>query len=385
MNVRPIPSSLTKSLRAARAASFAATQPGYVSSLLHATQELHSAPYDIALAAADRAFGQLQGALQTVPEADNVMTMLRRQEAVASAQLDGVQASLLDVLDAEAALLPMGAMRDVAEVRALYAALAEPGAGPWSERMLHVHDHLLRGIGERAIGYRKARTWLGVSGATIEEASYVPPAPQEIPLLLGEWQLFVDQPTTQHPLLKLAVAYAQLETIQPFLEGNGRTQRWFLQQYLVSAGLLSAPVLQWSEQLRGRSVVLMHARHAALNAYELQNWITAFLENLRRAALTTAAQICTVNNLYANHRRVIATEFGRVTSQALLVLDALIAQPMLNIKDIISLTGTSFPAANELARRLQRAGILAEVTGNARNRRFRYVAYVRSFIPDAAH
>jgi Fic family protein len=385
MTVRPVSSSLTKSLRAARAASFAAAQPGYVSSLLHAAQELDSAPYDIALASADRALGQLHGALQTVQEAQSITALLRRQEAVASGQLDSVQASLLDILDAEAGLLPMGSSRDVAEARALHLALGESATGPWSERVLHVHDHLLRGIGERAAGLRKARTWLGVSGATIEEASYVPPAPQEIPLLMGEWQLFLDQPQKLHPLLKLAIGYAQFEIIHPFSEASGRSLRWFLQQFLVSSGLLPTAALQWSEQLRSRSVPLPHASHALRNAHERELWITAFLENLKGASLATCKQICAANDLSNQHRRSIATEFGRVTSQALRVLDALLAQPMLTVKDIISLTATSFPAANELAQRLERSGILVEVTGNARNRRFRYAAYVRSFIPNAVY
>jgi hypothetical protein len=47
---------------------------------------------------------------------------------------------------------------------------------------------------------------------------------------------------------------------------------------------------------------------------------------------------------------------------------------------VIELTGTTFPAANELTGRFVRAGLLTEITGHARNRRFRYAPYVRIFL-----
>jgi hypothetical protein len=55
---------------------------------------------------------------------------------------------------------------------------------------------------------------------------------------------------------------------------------------------------------------------------------------------------------------------------------------MVDIKGVIELTGVTFPAANDLVRRFERAGLLVEVTGNARNRRFRYAPFVRIFLDD---
>jgi hypothetical protein len=42
-------------------------------------------------------------------------------------------------------------------------------------------------------------------------------------------------------------------------------------------------------------------------------------------------------------------------------------------------TGTGFAAANQLVARMTDMGILREITGNARNRRFRYEPYVQLF------
>ena len=50
--------------------------------------------------------------------------------------------------------------------------------------------------------------------------------------------------------------------------------------------------------------------------------------------------------------------------------------------EIQQLTGTSYAAANQLVARMCDIGILREMTGYSRNRRFRYDAYVRLFTDD---
>jgi Fic family protein len=61
------------------------------------------------------------------------------------------------------------------------------------------------------------------------------------------------------------------------------------------------------------------------------------------------------------------------------VLEALFDRPIMSVSDIERLTGTTYPAANNLVARLVQIGVLAEMTGYARNRRFRYEPYVRLF------
>ncbi len=61
------------------------------------------------------------------------------------------------------------------------------------------------------------------------------------------------------------------------------------------------------------------------------------------------------------------------------VLEMLYNKPIVAVADVASLNGTSFAAANTLMVRLEQLGILNEVTGFARNRRFRYEPYVRLF------
>jgi hypothetical protein len=53
------------------------------------------------------------------------------------------------------------------------------------------------------------------------------------------------------------------------------------------------------------------------------------------------------------------------------------------VKDVRGLIGTTFAGANQILQRLVDLKILAEITGQARHRRFRYDAYVRLFDEEA--
>jgi hypothetical protein len=52
-------------------------------------------------------------------------------------------------------------------------------------------------------------------------------------------------------------------------------------------------------------------------------------------------------------------------------------------RDVQALLGITFAGANQIVSRLAALGLLTEITGNARNRRFRYEPYVRVFMEDA--
>jgi Fic family protein len=66
------------------------------------------------------------------------------------------------------------------------------------------------------------------------------------------------------------------------------------------------------------------------------------------------------------------------------VLERLFDRPILSVADVQALTGTTYAAANTLVARLVKLGILLEMTGQARHRRFRYEPYVRLFADEPA-
>ena len=68
------------------------------------------------LSQADRALGRLDGSTDTLPNPDLFVFMYVRKEAVLSSQIEGTQASLLDLLEFEAHPLERRRIKDVYEV-----------------------------------------------------------------------------------------------------------------------------------------------------------------------------------------------------------------------------------------------------------------------------
>ena len=80
------------------------------------------------------------------------------------------------------------------------------------------------------------------------------------------------------------------------------------------------------------------------------------------------------------HRGAITETLGRAAGNGHRVLESLFERPIVSVAEVRELTGTSFAAANQLVARMTDLGILREITGYSRNRRFRYDPYVRLFI-----
>jgi predicted transcriptional regulator len=83
--------------------------------------------------------------------------------------------------------------------------------------------------------------------------------------------------------------------------------------------------------------------------------------------------------LRESHWALITDELGRGAGNGHRVLEYLFEHPIVSVNELCKLTGTTYPAANQMVDRLVDIGILLEITGRVRNRRFRYEPYVDLF------
>jgi Fic family protein len=339
------------------------------------------------LSRADLNLGRLDGAIQTLPDADLFVFMYVRKEAVLSSQIEGTQSSLDDVLAAEAQILSADRPRDVREVlnyiRAMSGGLERLTTLPVSVRLLReLHAELLRGVrgANRDPGeLRRTQNWIGPGGAPLSEAVFVPPPPHEVPRVLGEWEKFLHSDEPVPLLIKIGLAHAQFETIHPFLDGNGRIGRLLITLLLCERNVLQRPVLYLSHYFRRNRQAYYEKLQAIRDAGAWEGWIAFFLTAVAEVAAEAATTAGRILALREHDRSLVTSHFGRGTGSALKVLESLFARPIVSVADVMELTGTTFPAANTLVMKLVRHGVLEEITGQSRNRRFRYGAYVRIF------
>jgi Fic family protein len=210
------------------------------------------------LSQADRALGRLDGSIQTLPNPDLFVFMYVRKEAVLSSQIEGTQSSLQDVLAAEAKIFSADRPQDADEVinyvRAMNYGLERLSELPVSVRLIReIHARLLenvRGAHLTPGELRTSQNWVGPSGCTLGEATFVPPPPHEVAAHLGALEQFLHADARLPLLAKIGLAHVQFETIHPFLDGNGRVGRLLISFLLCEQRVLLKPVLYLSHYFK---------------------------------------------------------------------------------------------------------------------------------------
>jgi len=339
------------------------------------------------LSDADRALGRLDGSVLTLPNPDLFVFMYVRKEAVLSSQIEGTQSSLQDLLAAEAQVLDPDRPRDVDEVvnyvRAMNHGLSRLSELPVSVRLIReIHAELLAGVrgGNLRPGeLRQSQNWIGPMGSTLATATFVPPPHHLVPEALSGLERFLHDADDLPPLVRIALAHVQFETIHPFLDGNGRVGRLLTTFLLTERGVLHKPVLYLSHYFRRHRQAYYDHLQAVRDAGAWELWLRFFLRGVVDVAAEATVTARNILLLRESHRNAISDGLGRGAANGHRTLDALFDRPIVAVADVQAWTGTTYAAANAMVARLVDLGILEEFTGHARNRRFRYAPYIALF------
>jgi Fic family protein len=341
----------------------------------------------VLLSAADRALGRLDGSIEALPNAELFVFMYVRKEAVLSSQIEGTQASLGDVLAVEAQLFDPTRPDDTEEilnyVAALNYGLDRLATLPLSLRLVReIHARLMQGVrGQHATPgeFRRSQNWIGPPGATLKNATFVPPTPKDLPDLLGAFEGYLHIQDNIPLLIRLGLIHAQFETLHPFLDGNGRMGRLLITFCLCQQAALAKPVLYLSHYMkRHRSRYYDHLQSVRDHG-DWEGWLKFFLigvSEVANEAVDTARKIVQMREA---DRQTLIDNLGRGTANGLKLLESLYQRPIFTVATVSGLLGVSSQAANTLTDRFQELGLVSEITGNKRNRVFRYDTYVALF------
>lgn len=350
----------------------------------------HQGKLQALLSQADRALGRLDGSITTLPNPDLFVMMYVRKEAVLSSQIEGTQSSLQDLLAAEAKIFSASTPGDVNEVinyvKAMNFGLDRLKSLPVSVRLIReIHEILLtdvRGSHATPGEIRRSQNWIGPAGCTLSEATFVPPPPAEIPEALGQWERFLHANDDLPILTKIGLAHAQFETIHPFLDGNGRLGRLLITFLLVEHGVLQKPVLYLSHYFKRHRQTYYDRLQNIRDRGDWEAWLSFFFQGVAEVSNEAAQTARRVLQLRETHRQAITEHLGRAAGNGHKLLEHLYAHPIVTVRDVEEVIGATYVAANQLVSRLEDVGVLVEITGYARNRRFRYEPYIALFGDD---
>lgn len=339
------------------------------------------------LSKADRALGRLDGSIQTLPNPDLFVFMYVRKEAVLSSQIEGTQSSLADVLEVEASVFDPHHPSDVGEVlnyvTAMNFGLARLEKLPISIRLIReIHHQLLhdvRGREKQPGEIRTTQNWIGPSGCTLNNASFVPPPPHEVIGCLGELEKFIHDDAWMPPLIKIGLVHAQFETIHPFLDGNGRVGRLLITFLLCQNTILIHPVLYISHYFKRHRSEYYERLQRIRDFGDWEGWIKFFLQGIATVSLEATETARSIVDLRERHRALVTGLFGRGAGNALSVLENLFKSPIVTVSQVRRHLDVTYPSANTLVQKFVGAGILTEITGQRRYRVYQYKPYVDLF------
>jgi Fic family protein len=321
-----------------------------------------------------------------VPSLDWFIYAFVRKEAVLSSQIEGTQATLVDLLTFEAQqgddAAPANA--DVEEVCNYLDALTfareqleDPSGLPLSMRLLNAtHLRLMRGVrgAEKQPGeMRRTQNWLG--GTRPGNATYVPPPPHALGDALAAFETYIHAEDELPPLVRAGLLHVQFETIHPYLDGNGRIGRLFVTLLLEHWKLLTKPVLYLSLFFKRHRDEYYRRLNAVRVDGDWEGWLDYFLEGI---ATIADEAVSSARELFA----LVAADRGRVLEHAgtsvaaVRLFELLPRHPIVSVAFVMRLLGTSKPTAGRAVEALGRAGVLVEITGKKRDRSWAYQSYL---------
>ena len=339
------------------------------------------------LSAADISLGRLDGSIQMLPNPDLFIEMYVKKEAVISSQIEGTQSSLSQLLKKESEVNDPDTPSDVYEVsnyvKAMHRGLELLNDLPVSVRLVkEIHKELLRNVRgqEKNPGeLRKSQNWIGSEGRDIRHATFVPPPEHEMVKALSDWEKFLHQNDHIPVLVKIGMAHAQFETIHPFLDGNGRVGRLLITLLLCEWDKLQEPVLYLSHFFKQHRQEYYELLQNVRDLGDWESWIKFFVRGVGEVSGQATDTSREIVRLREKHRGLIVEEFGNVAGNGLKVLERLFLKPYITVKQIESLTGVTFSAANNLMGKFENVGVLTEITGQKRNRQYEYSDYLNLF------
>jgi Fic family protein len=314
------------------------------------------------LSDADRLIGRLAGEAGRLPNPHVLIRPFIRREAVLSSRIEGTQATLGELLAAEAGAVVDRSPEDLREVGnyivALEHGVAQLHKLPLCVRLIReLHEKLMTDVkGDHATPgeFRRSQNWIGKPGSTLATASFIPPPPGEIGPCLAAWEKFLHA-SELPPLVTIALAHYQFEAVHPFLDGNGRVGRLLITLFLIEQKILPAPLLYLSAFFEATRRDYYEGLRGISERGAWNDWLEYFLLGVARTSQDALSRATRINMILAQWQRRVA---GESTNTPLRIVDLLAANPFITATGIAGELGVAFTTAQRAIERLERMKIV---------------------------
>jgi Fic family protein len=336
------------------------------------------------LAEANRLIGELNAFSQIIPDVDFFISMHILKEATTSSRIEGTKTNMEEALIKKEDINPEK-RDDWVEVQNYISAINYSIEAlknlPLSNRLIkQTHQVLLSGVrGKHKLpgSFRKSQNWIG---ATLKDAVFIPPHYAELEDLMSDLEMFLNEDEFHIPhLIKIAIAHYQFETIHPFLDGNGRLGRLLITLYLVSNNVLRKPSLYLSDFFERNKTYYYDNLMGVRLSNNLNQWIKFFLVGVIETSKESIQVFKDIIALKARIESEKLPSLGSKIENGHKLLKYLFQTPIVDGKFVAEYLNVSVATANRLINQLIELGILTELTGYKRNRKFIFREYFNIF------
>lgn len=265
---------------------------------LHPLEQLDATRFDTPailkkLASSSRRLAELKGIAASIPNQGILINTLGLQEAKDSSEIENIVTTHDELFKDD--VLPEAFANPAAKEVLRYRQALRVGFEQVRASGLLTANHIIQIQGElerNNAGFRKLPGTALKDGAG--QTVYTPPQdPAEIVALMRDLERFLNDPDVLavDPLIKMALAHHQFESIHPFYDGNGRTGRIVNVLYLVKEGLLDIPVLYLSKHIVRTKPDYYRLLQSVRDDDTWEDWVLYMLEAVEQTAVQTLATI----------------------------------------------------------------------------------------------
>jgi Fic family protein len=228
------------------------------------------------------------------------------------------------------------------------------GSLPLSLRLIReLHGILLSGVRGRDKTPGEFRKVQVAIGAT---RRFVPPPPERLAECLHPLEAYFHQETNLDPLVQCFLVHYQIETIHPFVDGNGRVGRLLLAIMLQQKCGLTKPWLYLSEFFERHKDEYINGLFSVSTTAAWSQWIELCLQGTLAHARDTIARCRNLLEVREQYAKRVADVGGAVRLSR--IVEDVFHSPFVRVAQLAKKLDVTYPTAKADIERLVQAGVL---------------------------
>ena len=320
--------------------------------------------------------GRLDGFWSEIDDPDTAFSLFVYKEAEQSSQVEGTQVTVSDMYREGTDSKDVREARNYA--KALQKATVQLVDSRRSRENLSIglikslHESLMESgrtddDGPRPGEFREQYVWIEEETSGFgQQVRFVPPNAEIATSRMDNFEQYMQVGGEYPDLIDIGILHYQLETVHPFLDGNGRVGRLVIVLMLIASDILVHPLFYLSSYIRRHRDEYTDLLLSVSEEGEWNAWLEFFLRGIKEQADEAFSRAKLLLQLREDYR----DKYQDAPPSVRELIESLFVEPVFTVSRASELIDMSYPAANNAVHHLVDDGVLRETTGQEQYREF---------------